>query len=79
MTNYEKLFRDQMKSSEFANAYYEARIGRIVCEKLSMLKEKIYHNEPKEKLIQIIDSIHQNIYLHNSQDTHTTYNSMQIA
>jgi hypothetical protein len=37
MTNYEKLFRDQMKSSEFANAYYEARIGRIVCEKLSML------------------------------------------
>ena len=38
MTNYEKLFRNEMKSPKFFNAYYEARIGRIVCEKLSILK-----------------------------------------
>ncbi|MDA3915343.1 MAG: hypothetical protein PF690_00015 [Deltaproteobacteria bacterium] len=37
MTNYEKLFKVQMQDPQFVNAYYEARVERIVDE---MLKEE---------------------------------------
>lgn len=29
MTNYEKLFQDQMHDPQFARAYYKARLDRI--------------------------------------------------
>lgn len=61
MTNYEKLFREQMKNPEFAKAYHEAKLERKLDEMLKDLKEKISNNEPKEVLLQSIDSIQQQI------------------
>ena len=59
MTNYEKLFQEQMQDPQFAKAYYEARLDRILKELLENLKEKISRNEPKEVLLKTIDSIQQ--------------------
>jgi hypothetical protein len=63
MTNYEKLFQEQMQNPEFAKAYYDARLERIFNDMLENLKEKISHNEPKEQLLQIINSFQQQIHL----------------
>jgi len=71
MTNYEQLFQAQMQDPQFVNAYYEARIERIVDEMLDILKEKITHNEPKENLIRTIDSFQQQIHPTVSQESHT--------
>ena len=57
MTNYEKLFQEQMKDPEFAKAYYESRLERIFNELLENLKEKIANNEPKEVLLKTIDNM----------------------
>ncbi len=59
MTNYEKLFQEQMQDPQFAKAYYDARLDRILKELLENLKEKISKNEPKEVLLKTIDSIEQ--------------------
>jgi len=59
MTNYENLFREQMKDSQFAKAYYDARLDRILKDLFENLKEKISKNEPKEVLLKTIDSIQQ--------------------
>ncbi len=48
MTNYEKLFQEQMKDPEFAKAYRETRLERMLNEFLENLKDKISKNEPKE-------------------------------
>lgn len=57
MTNYEQLFQEQMKDPQFAKAYYEARLDRIIKELLDSIKEKISNNEPKEMLLKTIDSL----------------------
>ncbi len=64
MTNYEQLFREQMKDPRFAKAYYEANLERIITEMLDTLKDKIQQNEPKENLIHFIDSVKQHISVH---------------
>ena len=61
MTNYEKLFQDQMTNPEFANAYYEARIERILNNLLDDLKAKISRDEPKEVLLKSIELMQQQI------------------
>jgi hypothetical protein len=63
MTNYEQLFHKHMQDPQFAKAYYEARLERVVGEMLEMLKEQITRNEPKERLIQTIDSLQQQLHL----------------
>ncbi|MCD6295691.1 MAG: hypothetical protein J7M30_00895 [Deltaproteobacteria bacterium] len=70
MTNYEQLFQAQMQDPQFVNAYYEARIERIVDEMLEILKEKITQNESKENLIRAIDSFQQQIHPNVSQESH---------
>ena len=55
MTNYEKLFDEQMKDPEFAKAYREARLDRMLNEFLESLKDKISKNEPKENLLNTIN------------------------
>ena len=62
MTNYDQLFQQQMKDPQFAQAYYDARIERLFDEMLMTLKEKIFHDEPKENLLKIIDSLQQQIH-----------------
>jgi len=62
MTNYEKLFQDQMKDPQFAKVYLDARLERLVMEFLENLKEKISQNEPKEALLSTIDSMQERIY-----------------
>ncbi len=58
MTNYEKLFQDQMTDPQFANAYYyKARIERMLNNLLEDLKEKITRDEPKEVLLNSIDQM----------------------
>lgn len=57
MTNYEKFFQEQMKDPEFAKAYREARLERMLNEFLENLKDKISKNEPKEDLLNTIDSM----------------------
>ena len=57
MTNYEKLFQEQMKDPQFARAYYDAKLDRYIKELLENLKEKISNNEPKEILLKTINSI----------------------
>lgn len=57
MTNYEKLFQEQMKDPEFAKACYEARLERMLNELFENLKEKISNNEPKEILLKTINSM----------------------
>ena len=71
MTNYEKLFQAQMQDPQFVNAYYEARVERIVDEMLDTLKDKISRNEPKENLIQVIDSFQQQLHPTGFQGSHT--------
>lgn len=61
MTNYEELFQEQMKDPLFAKVYSEARLERMLSEILENLKEKISNNEPKEVLLESIDSIQQQI------------------
>ena len=63
MTNYERLFQEQMKDPQFTKACYEARLDRILTEMLNDLKVKISENEPKENLIRMIDSIQQRIHV----------------
>jgi len=62
MTNYEKLLQDQMKDPQFAKAYLDARLERLLIEFLENLKEKISQNEPKETLLRSIDSMQEQIY-----------------
>ncbi|MCP4106637.1 MAG: hypothetical protein GY749_14055 [Desulfobacteraceae bacterium] len=57
MTNYEKLFQDQMKDQQFAKFYAEARVDRMMNEVLDDLKKKISENEPREVLLETIESI----------------------
>ena len=57
MTNYEKLFQEQMKDPEFAKAYRETRLERMLNEFLENLKDKISKNEPKEDLLNTINSM----------------------
>lgn len=57
MTNYEKLFQEQMQDPEFEKAYHESRIERVFSELLENLKEKISNNEPKEVLLKTIDNM----------------------
>ena len=54
---YVKLFQQQMTDPEFAKAYYDAKLERILNEVLDDLKEKISRNEPKEVLLETIDSM----------------------
>jgi hypothetical protein len=61
MTNYEKLFQEQMKDPEFAKAYYESRLERIFNDLLENLKEKINRDEPKEILLKTIDNMQHQI------------------
>jgi len=61
MTNYEKLFQEQMKEPEFAKAYREARIERMLNEFLENLKDKISKNEPKEDLLNTIDAMQRHL------------------
>lgn len=61
MTNYERLFREQMKNPEFAKAYHEAKLERKLDEMLDDLKEKIDKNVPKKVLLETINSIQHKI------------------
>jgi len=61
MTNYKKLFQDQMKDPQFAKAYYEARLDRILKALFENLREKISRNESKKVLLKTIDSIERKI------------------
>ena len=70
MTNYEHLFQAQMQDPQFVRAYYDARVERIVDEMLDTLKDKIAHNEPKESLIRVIDSLQQQIHPTVSQESY---------
>ena len=62
MTNYERLFQEQMQDPKFATAYHEAQIERLLDEMLTTLKEKIFHDEPKENLLNMIDAIQQQLH-----------------
>ena len=62
MTNYEQLFQHHMKDPQFAQAYYDARIERLFDDMLMTLKEKIVHDEPKENVLKMIDSIQQQLH-----------------
>ena len=70
MTNYEHLFQTQMQDPQFVRAYYDARVERIVDEMLETLKDKIVHNESKEGLIRVIDSLQQQIHPTVSQESY---------
>jgi len=61
MTNYEKLFQEQIKHPEFAKAYRDARLEWVLHEFLEMLKEQIDKNEPKEVLLKTIHSMQRRI------------------
>ena len=61
MTNYERLFREQMQNPEFAKAYHEAKLERKLDEMLEDLKEKIDSNAPKKVLLETINSIQHQI------------------
>lgn len=63
MTNYEQFFHQQMHDPQFAQAYYDARLEYIFDDMLTTLKEKIFHDEPKENLLNMIDSIQQQIHV----------------
>lgn len=62
MSNYEELFSNQMRDPEFAKAYYEARIERIVTEIFDIIKDEILHDEPKDKLLLMLDKLQANIH-----------------
>ena len=57
MTNYDRLFQEQMKDAEFVKAYREARWERMLNEFLESLKDKIAKDEPKEDILHTIDSM----------------------
>ena len=57
MTNFDRLFQEQMKDPEFAKAYREARWERMLNEFLENLKDKVSRDEPKENLLNTIDSM----------------------
>ncbi len=61
MTNYEKLLQEQINNPEFAKAYREARLERILNEFLEILKEQICKNEPREVLLKTISSMQRRI------------------
>lgn len=61
MTNYERLFQEQMKDPQFAKAYREARLERLLNEFLEDLKDKISKNERKEVLLKTISSMQRQI------------------
>ena len=63
MTNYEQLFQQQMNDPQFVQAYYDARLEYVFDDMLTTLKEKIFHDEPKENLLTMIDSIQQQIHV----------------
>ncbi len=63
MTNYEQLFQTQMQHREFENAYSDARLERFLHEMLDSLKERILRNEPKENLLQEIETMQKQIDL----------------
>ncbi len=48
MTNYEQLFQEQMKTPDFAKAFHEVRLERVMNDMLERLEEQIVHNTPKE-------------------------------
>lgn len=62
MTNYEQFFQDQMKNPQFAKAYYEARVERVVNGMFEILKDKVKNDESKDNLIQIINSFQDQIH-----------------
>lgn len=51
-----------MKDPQFAKAYLDARLERLLIEFLENLKEKISQNESKEALLRTIDSMEEQIY-----------------
>lgn len=55
--NYENFFQEQIKNPEFAKAYREARLERILNEVLEILKEQIYKNESKGTWLKTIDTM----------------------
>lgn len=57
MTNFENLFQEHMQDPEFAKAYREARLERMLNEFLENLKDKISTNQPKEDLLNTISSM----------------------
>ena len=61
MTNYEQLLKAQMQVPEFAKAFHEARLERLMNETLENLKEQIVQNTPKEILLQTIDSFREQL------------------
>ena len=61
MTNYGKLFQSQMQDPQFAKAYRETRLERILNDFGESLKEKISQNEPKEGLLNTITSMQEQI------------------
>ena len=61
MTNYEKLFREQMRNPEFAKAYHEAKLERKLDELLDDLKEKIDRHAAEKVLLDTINSIQHQI------------------
>ena len=61
MTNYERLFQEQMENPEFAKAFHEARVERYLNDMLENLREKIIKNESKEVLLQTIDSLQEQL------------------
>ena len=61
MTNYEKLFREQMRNPEFAKAYHEAKLERKLDELLDALTEKIARNASEKVLLDTINSIQHQI------------------
>ena len=61
MTNYDKLFQEQMKDPEFVKAYYEARLERISNEVLENLKNDVLKDEAKEVIVKDINFIQEKL------------------
>ena len=61
MTNYDKLFQEQMENPKFSKAYDEAKSERNLDNILEELKEKITMNESKEVLLQTINAFQHQI------------------
>ena len=79
MTNYDQLFQQQMNDPQFAQAYYEARIGRLLDDMLMTLKEKIVHDEPKENVLKIIDAIQQQIHVPRKNVSKTSRKALAVG
>jgi hypothetical protein len=61
MTNYELLFQEQMKNPDFAKAFHEVRLERVMNDMLESLQEQIVQNTPKEVLLQTIDAFREQL------------------